>query len=131
MKKLPAIICTVAAVALQSAAYASYHSNSFVTIYKSGTSGSAYGSVQSARYYNTDSLQYIGCTSASDTKSSIYVYCAARSAANVVLTCYSTTADQQARQAVAAVNTTSYIYFAADTSGKCTYITVGNYSYNL
>jgi hypothetical protein len=131
MKKLPVIVCTLAAVALQSAAFASYHANSFVTIYKSGSSGSAYGSVQSARYYNTDSLQYIGCTSASDTKSSTYVSCAARSAANVILTCYSTTADQQARQAVAAVNTTSYIYFAADSSGKCTYITVGNYSYNL
>jgi hypothetical protein len=131
MKKLPVIICTVAAVALQSAAFAANHTNSFVTIYKAGISGSAYGSLQSARYYTTDTVQYIGCTSSSDIKSSIYIYCAARSAANVVLTCYSTTADQQARQAVAAVNTTSYIYFAADSSGKCTYITVGNYSYNL
>jgi hypothetical protein len=131
MKKLPIIISAVAAFALQSAAYASYHSNSFVSIYKSGISGSAYGSVQSARYYNTDNLQYIGCSSSSDTVSSTYIYCAARSAANVVLSCYSTTANQQARQAVAAVNTTSSIYFAADTSGKCTYITVGNYSYNL
>jgi hypothetical protein len=131
MKKLPVIICAVAAVALQSAAYASLHFNSFVTIYKSSTGGSAYGSLQSARYYSTDNLQYIGCTSASDTKSSIYISCAARNAQNVVLSCYSTTADGQARQAVSSVNTTSTIYFAADATGKCTYITVGNYSYNL
>jgi hypothetical protein len=132
MKKLSLVASCVAAVALQSAAFASgFHATSLVSVLKSSSGGSASGSVQSARYYATDNLQYIGCLSASDTKSSIYVYCAARDAHNSVLTCYSTTADQQARQAVAAVNQLSNIYFAVNSAGKCTYITVGNFSYAL
>ena len=131
MKK-PVIIASVAAaIALQPAAYAGYHANSFVSVYKSTSGGSAYGSMQSARYYSSDTSQYIGCLSASDLVSSTYITCAARNAQNVVLTCYSTTANSQARQAVASVNTSSAIYFAADGSGKCTYISIGNYSYNL
>jgi len=85
----------------QPVAYAGYHANSFVSVYKSSTGGSAYGSMQSARYYSSDTSQYIGCLSASDLVSSTYITCAARNAQNVVLTCYSTTASGQARQAVA------------------------------
>jgi len=131
MKKLVIIASAAAALALQPVAFAGYHANSFVSVYKSSSGGSAYGSMQSARYYSSDSSQYIGCLSASDLVSSIYITCAARNAQNVVLTCYSTTANGQARQAVASVNTTSAVYFAADSSGKCTYISIGNYSYNL
>jgi hypothetical protein len=131
MKKLPIIASVAAAIALQPAAFAGYHSNSFVSVYKSSSGGSAYGSMQSARYYSSDSSQYIGCLSASDLVSSIYITCAARDAQNVVLTCYSTTADGQARQAVSSVSTTSSVYFAADSTGKCTYISIGNYSFNL
>jgi hypothetical protein len=131
MRKLPFIVTAIAALALQSEAFAGYHSTSLVSVSKSSSGGSAYGSVQSARYYASDSYQYIGCLAAADLVSSTYITCAARNASNVVLTCYSTTADTQARQAVAAINTTSSIYFAADSSGKCTYISIGNYSYNL
>jgi hypothetical protein len=131
MKKLRIIASIAASIALQPAAFAGYHASSFVSVYKSSSGGSAYGSMQSARYYSSDSSQYIGCLSASDLVSSIYITCAARDAQNVVLTCYSTTASGQARQAVASVNTTSSIYFAADSSGKCTYISIGNYSFNL
>ncbi len=132
IKKITVIASLAAAIALQPAAWAGYHANSFVSVYKSSTGGgSAYGSMQSARYYSSDTSQYIGCLSASDLVSSIYITCAARNAQNVVLTCYSTTANGQARQAVASVNTTSAVYFAADSSGKCTYISIGNYSYNL
>jgi hypothetical protein len=130
MKKLPIIASAVAALAVQSA-FAGYHATSFVSVYKSSSGGSAYGSMYSARYYSSDSSQYIGCLSASDTVSSIYITCAARDANNNVVTCYSTTADGQARQAVSSVNTTSSIYFAANSSGKCTYISIGNYSFNL
>jgi hypothetical protein len=87
--------------------------------------------MQSARYYAGDNVEYIGCVSASDTVSSIYISCTARDAQNSVISCYSTTADGQARQAVSSVNQTSSIYFAADTSGKCYYLSVGNYSFNL
>jgi hypothetical protein len=131
MKKLPIIASVVAALAVQSAAFAGFHANSFVSVYKSTSGGSAYGSMYSARYYSSDSSQYIGCLSASDLVTSTYITCAARDANNNVLTCYSTTADGQARQAAASVNQTSAIYFAADSSGKCTYISIGNYSYNL
>lgn len=131
MRKLPIIAVVVAGLAAQSAAFAGYHATSFVSVYKSSTGGSAYGSLYSARYYSSDTSQYIGCLSASDTVSSTYITCAARNASNQVLTCYSTTANGQARQAVASVNPTSAVYFAADSSGKCTYISIGNYSYNL
>jgi hypothetical protein len=131
MKKLTVITAAAAALALQSAAYAGFHSTSLVSVYKSSTGGSAYGSMYSARYYSTDSTEYIGCLSASDTVSSTYITCAARDAYNNVITCYSTTADGQARQAVSSVNPTSSIYFAANASGKCTYISIGNYSFNL
>jgi hypothetical protein len=132
MKKITVIASiAAAAIALQPAAYAGYHASSFVSVYKSSSGGSAYGSMQSARYYSSDSSQYIGCLSASDLVSSIYITCAARNAQNVVISCYSTTADGQARQAVASVNTTSSIYFAVDSTGKCTYLSIGNYSYNL
>src|SRR5215469_1585586 len=103
MKKLPIIASAIAAIALQSAAYAGFQSNSFVSVYKSSTGGSAYGSMQSARYYSSDSSQYIGCLSAADLVSSIYITCAARNAGGTYLTCYSTTADGQARQAVSAI----------------------------
>jgi len=131
MKKLPVIASVAAAIALQPAAFAGYHATSLVSVYKSSSGGSAYGSMQSARYYSSDSSQYIGCLSASDLVNSIYITCAARNAQNVVLTCYSTTADGQARQAVSSVSTTSSVYFAADSTGKCTYISIGNYSFNL
>lgn len=131
MKKLTIIATAAAAIALQPAAYAGFHSTSLVSVYKSSSGGSAYGSMYSARYYSADSSEYIGCLSASDTVSSTYVTCAARDAHNNVITCYSTTADGQARQAVSSVNTTSSIYFAANSSGKCTYISIGNYSFNL
>ena len=131
MKKLLVTASVVATLAAQSVAFAGFHANSLVSVYKSSSGCSAYGSMYSARYYSSDSSQYIGCLSASDTVSSTYITCAARDANNIVLTCYSTTADGQARQAVASVNQTSAIYFAADSSGKCTYISIGNYSYNL
>jgi hypothetical protein len=131
MKKLPVILSAIAGIALQSAAFAGYHATSLVSVYKSSSGGSAYGSMQSARYYSSDSNEYIGCLAAADLVSSTYVTCSARNAGGNYLTCYSTTADTQARQAVAAINTTSSIYFAVDSTGKCTYISIGNYSYNL
>ena len=132
MKRLRIIASiAAAAIAFEPVAYAGYHANSFVSVYKSSSGGSAYGSLQSARYYSSDTSQYIGCLSASDLTSSIYITCAARDASNNVLTCYSTTADGQARQAVSSVSTTSAVYFAADGTGKCTYISIGNYSFNL
>jgi hypothetical protein len=132
MKKLSIVASVAAVLALQSVAYAQgFHSTSLISVYKSSSGSSAYGSMQSARYYATDNVEYIGCLSASDTVSSIYVTCAARDAHNTVVTCYSTTADGQARQAVSSVNQTSSIYFAANSAGKCTYISIGNYSFNL
>jgi hypothetical protein len=132
MKKLSIIASVAAGLLMQVAANAQgSHSTSLVSVYKSSSGSSAYGSVQSARYYANDNVEYIGCLAASDLVSSIYITCAARDAHNNVVTCYSTTADGQARQAISAVNTTSSIYFAVNSAGKCTYLNVGNYSYNL
>lgn len=131
MKKLSIIASVSAAMALQSAAFAGPHYNAFVSISKSSTTSSAYGSMSSARYYSSDSNQYIGCSSAADLVSSIYISCTARDASGNYLYCYSNTADGQARQAVSSVNSTSSIYFQVNSSGKCTYISIGNFSYNL
>jgi hypothetical protein len=132
MKKIAIVTSLAAALALQSAAFAGPHYNSFVSISKGSTSSSAYGALQSARYYSTDSSQYIGCTSAADLVSSIYISCSAVDSHGNYLYCYSNNADGQARQAVASVNSTSSVYFLMNNStGKCTYISIGNYSSNL
>jgi hypothetical protein len=126
MKKL-ALIASIAA-GLVSVAQAGMHSTIPVSVYKGTSASSAGGSVQSARYYTSDSNQYIGCSSSSDTVSSTYIACSARDSAGNYLYCYTSSSNSAARDAVAAVNTTSYIYFAVDSAGKCTYITVSNNS---
>jgi hypothetical protein len=132
MRKLPIIAAAVAAIAVQQGAYAGLHLTNPVTVYKATSGGgSAYGSMDSARYYTSDTTQYIGCTSAADLVSSIYISCTALDAHNNYLYCFSSTADGQARQAVAGVNSSSYIYFQADSSGNCTYISINNFSYDL
>jgi hypothetical protein len=132
MKKLTIVASAAAAMALASAAFAGPHYNAFVSIAKGTSSSSAYGGLNSARYYSSDSRQYIGCTSAADLVSSIYISCSAVDASGNSLYCYSTTADGQARQAVSSVNSTSSVYFQVNNStGKCTYISISNLSYNL
>jgi hypothetical protein len=131
MKKLPIIVAAVAAVALQSAAHAGYRAVIPVSVSTYSGGGSASGAMDSARYYTADANQYIGCTSAADLVSSIYISCAARDAAGHYLYCFSNTADGQARQAVAAVNSTSFVYFQVNSAGKCTYISINNFSYAL
>jgi hypothetical protein len=130
MRKFTIIASVIAALALQSVANAGYRSTIGVTVYRSTTSY-AIGSVSTARYYTGDSSQYIGCSSSSDTVSSTYISCSARDASGNYVYCYTTSATDAARQAVASVNNTSYIYFLVNASGQCTYITIGNYSYYL
>ncbi|MBS0419956.1 MAG: hypothetical protein JSR66_19755 [Proteobacteria bacterium] len=132
MKRLSIVMSMAAAFALQTVAFAGPHYNAFVSVSKGSTSSSAYGSLSSARYYSSDSNQYIGCSSAADLVSSIYISCTARDAQGNYLYCYSNTADGQARQAVSSVNNTSSVYFLMNNStGKCTYISISNFSYNL
>jgi hypothetical protein len=130
MRKFAIIGSVIAALALQSVANAGNRSTIAVIVYKSTTSY-AIGSVSTARYYTSDSSQYIGCSSSSDTVSSTYISCQARDASGNYLYCYTSSAADAAREAVASVNTTSYIYFLVNASGQCTYITVGNFSYYL
>ena len=132
MKKLPIIAAAVAALALQSAAHAGLHLNGApIFVSKSASGGTASGALSGARYYTGTSGEFIGCGSASDLVSSIYVSCSARDANGNLLTCFSTTADGQARQAVSSVNSSSFISFSANTQGRCTNISVNNTSYLL
>jgi len=132
MKRFAIVMSMAAAFALQTVAFAGPHYNSFVSVYKGTGSSSAYGALYSARYYSTDNSQYIGCNSAADLTSSIYISCTARDSQGNYLYCYSNTADGQARQAVSSVNSTSSVYFQVNNStGKCTYISIGNFSFNL
>lgn len=132
MKKLAVITGIVGGLLLQSIANAGAHFTNPVSIYTSTAGGgSAIGSIATARYYTSDTSQYIGCSSSSDTISSTYISCSARDATGHYLYCYSSSATEAARDAVSAVNTSSYVYFVANSSGQCTYITVGNFSYYL
>lgn len=132
MKRLAIATVLASGLLLQTLAYAGAHFTDPVSIYNATAGGgSAIGSISTARYYTSDTSQYIGCSASSDTISSTYIACSARDASGHYLYCYSSSATQAARDAVAAVNTTSYVYFVANSSGQCTYITVGNFSYYL
>ena|SRR3569832_1031882 len=133
MRKLPVLATAVAALAAQTSAYAGYHSTSPVAVYKnSGNPGGiANGSVYSARYYTSDSTQYIGCQSVAYPGSSGYVFCSATDSKGNYLSCMTSNADDTTRTAIASVNTSSFILFQADTSGKCSIIAISNFSYTL
>ena len=133
MRKLPILAAAVAAIAVTAAAYAGNHITSPVVVYKDSgdVGGLANGSVYSARYYTTDASQYIGCQSVAYPGSSGYVFCSAVDAHNNYLSCLTSNADDTTRTAIASVNTSSFILFEADTSGKCTIIAISNFSYTL
>ena len=69
-----------------------------------------------------------GCSAATDTVSSTYIYCSATNSSGTFIGCYTSSGNEAARQAVATINTTSLIFFEVNSAGQCTYLTVENYS---
>ena len=91
--------------------------------------GSAYGSMVGARD-SSDTTQQIGCSMYSYSSSSTaFAYCDAKDKDNKSLTCYSYNLSM--REAVQAITDSSYIYFTADSSAVCTYLSVQNKSYYM
>jgi hypothetical protein len=83
-------------------------------------SNTARGSMVGARY-STDTVQRIGCTLDAKVNQSS-VFCAARDRNGVNLSCFS--ANPGMREAVQALTDSSYIYFAVNSTGVCTYLQV-------
>jgi hypothetical protein len=128
MKKFAMVAAVTVVIALQSVAYAGAHWKDSVSVYSSSSGGYGIGSVSTARYYTSDSSEYIGCSAATDTVSSTYIYCSATNSSGTFVGCYTSSGNEAARQAVAAINTTSLIFFEVNSAGQCTYLTVENYS---
>jgi hypothetical protein len=128
MKKFAMVAAVTAAIALQSVANAGTRWTDSVSVYSSSSGGYGIGSVSTARYYTSDSSEYIGCSAATDTVSSTYIYCSATNSTGTFVGCYTSSGNEAARQAVAAINTTSLIFFEVNSAGQCTYLTVENYS---
>jgi hypothetical protein len=132
MRRLPIIAAAVAAIAVHSATYAGLHYDGPVGVYRAaGGGGSAYGSMSTARYSTGDAIQFIGCASGNDTASLSFIACYAADANNNSAYCYSSTADNTVREAVTSINSSSFVIFDFDSTGKCTYVGVSNLSYYL
>lgn len=84
-----------------------------------------WGNLGTARA-SADNLQHIGCQ-VSASSAAITAYCLARDANNVSVSC--TSNDPNLVQAAGAVNSGSTLVVVHDGAGKCTNITVRNYSY--
>jgi hypothetical protein len=128
MKKFAMVAAVTAAIALQSVADAGTHWTDSVSVYSSSSGGYGIGSVSTARLYTSDSSEYIGCSAATDTVSSTYIYCSATNSSGSFVGCYTSSGNEAAREAVAAINATSLIFFEVNSAGQCTYLTVENYS---
>jgi len=102
-----------------------------VNIFTANGSSLASGTFDAARH-SSDSVQYIGCSMATDTVSSEYVSCFARNSSGATAYCYSSSPTLATIEALAGVNRTSYIFFKLNTTtGKCTEITINDQSTNL
>jgi hypothetical protein len=128
MKKFAMVTAITAAIALQSVADAGTRWTDSVSVYNSSSGGYGIGAVSTARYYTSDSAEYIGCSTATDTVSSTYIYCSATNKSGTFVGCYTSSGNEAARQAVATINATSLIFFEVNSEGQCTYLTVENYS---
>lgn len=83
----------------------------------------AYGAMSTARY-SADTTQYIGCW-----MNTTNAGCVARNTAGTYKSCY--TNNAAVRDTLKFMNDYSYVYFTFDSTGKCTYVYLGSYSYVL
>ncbi len=113
----------IAALLLASNAMAGQKTSNPVAV--DATARVANGSLGSARN-SADNLQYIGCAAGALSFGGTNMYCFAQTADNVYAECQST--SPQLVQAAQAMSGDSYVHFAWDASGTCTYLLVINSS---
>jgi hypothetical protein len=101
------------------------------------SNGTVYGdgSVSGARY-SADAVQWIGCSNYTFSSGSPneYLSCSAKNAAGAFVSCTILSSDAgfwALRDAVALVSTNSHISFNGNASGKCTSISVQDFSYSI
>lgn len=97
------------------------------TVYVDATNRQAFGAIGAARS-SSDSVQFIGCFTASYANDDAYVACYAKNSAGTQVSCVSH--DPQLVQASTASTSHSYVRFIYDASGNCTFIQISNYSYH-
>jgi hypothetical protein len=123
-----AIIASLAASLALPAARAGQGAFATVSVYSSSTGVSAYGSIADARI-SADNVQYIGCGILTNEDGSSIIQCYASDTAGNGAYCDASDPSQAALAAVSSVNGVSAVYFTADSSGHCTYLSVSNASY--
>jgi hypothetical protein len=97
------------------------------TYINSDGSGSASGSLVTARNTSSDSTEYIGCSAYVYSGYDPSIYCAARDATDGYLGCYSS--DPKFVSLVETMTTGSLISFYADAYGNCMSLGINNFSY--
>ena len=98
-----------------------------VSISSSSSSTGASGTMTGARF-GKGKEQYIGCSLQHVTSSnSFHVYCSARDENNKVASCYSND-NWGHREIVQSMTVDSNIFFSADQSGVCTYLSTRTHS---
>lgn len=125
MKRLVrASLVLVVGLMITGTAFAGLKTNIPVTV--NTTSRFAAGAIGSARN-SADAVQNIGCSLSATPTSAARVFCFARNAANVYGSCSSS--DPKLVAAAQSINPDSYVYFAWDTTGACTFLSLYEVSY--
>jgi hypothetical protein len=123
----PAMTACLAAV-LSQGAHAGQGAFAAVSVSSSSDGVSAFGSIADARL-SGDNVQFIGCGTLSSADGSSIIQCYASDSNGSGAYCATSNPTQAALAAVSAVNGVSTIYFSADPSGHCTYLSVTDASY--
>jgi hypothetical protein len=93
----------------------------------------AAGNMSTARY-SADAIQWIGCSTYTFATGTQYISCGAKNASGFYVGCSINTTQTgywNFRDAFLAVGDYSYISFSSDTQGRCSNISVQDYSYQL
>jgi hypothetical protein len=127
MNKFAIVASLAAGLILHSAAQAGQVIVSPVIVSSSDDGIVASGSVSATRL-SEDNSQSIGCDIASDGVGSAFISCAATDAVGNQAFCSLLNPSPAALSALSSLNSSSFIYFTANTTGTCTYLSVNNAS---
>jgi hypothetical protein len=122
-----AIIASLAASLALPVAHAGQDAVALVSISSLSNGFTASGAIAAARLTG-DTVQYIGCGTLSYEVGSSIIQCYAVDAAGKGAYCQTSNPAQAALAAVSSINESSDLYFAGDSSGHCTYLSVSDYS---
>jgi hypothetical protein len=130
MNKFAIGLSLAAGLVLQSTVQAGQSVTATVGVYSSSDGATASGAVSAARQ-SADNVQSIGCDIASDGVSSSFISCFASDVAGKEAYCSISSPSAAALSALSSVNASSVIYFQANSSGVCTYLSIDDDSVYL